>query len=163
MKKLFIDYEICNKCPECVVKCSYIMHPENNGITNLREAIAFMFVCRKCEDYPCINACPNEALKREDNLVKRANFLCVSCKSCAMACPFGTILPEFIPFIASRCDCCLGRLKEDEQSLCIGSCPYDAIKYVEEEEMKEEKNIQKLGSNLLVKVVNWLELYGVKK
>ena len=163
MKKLFIDYEVCNKCPECVVKCSYIMHPENNGITSLREEIAFLFACRRCEDYPCVNACPNGALKREDNILKRANFLCISCKSCSIACPFGTILPEVIPYLTSRCDVCVGRLKEGENPECVESCPYGAIRFVEEDQIKEEENIHKIGENIVVKVFSWLELYRIKK
>ena len=162
MKKLYIDYEICNKCPECVVKCSYVMHPENNGITSLRELVSFMFVCRRCEDYPCVNACPNGALKRQDNIIKRAKFLCISCKSCAIACPFGTILPEFIPYLVSSCDFCLNRLRE-EKPVCVDSCPYNAIKFLDEEEGKDEKHIHKLGENLIVKAVSWLELNEIKK
>ena len=58
MKKLFIDYDKLLVC-KCQLKCSYILHPENNGIINLKEQIAFLLACRKCEDYPCVNACPN--------------------------------------------------------------------------------------------------------
>ena len=162
MKKLFIDYDKCLKCSECTVKCSYIMHPENNGITSLREEIAFLFACRRCEANPCINVCPNEALKKEDGVVKRANFLCISCKSCSLACPFGTILPEIIPYLTSRCDRCLERLKENEIPECVKSCKYDAIKFVEKDEIKEEENIYEFD-NIIVKVFNWLALYGIKK
>ncbi|RKY31633.1 MAG: 4Fe-4S ferredoxin [Candidatus Omnitrophota bacterium] len=163
MKKLFIDYEICNRCSECVAKCSYIMHPENNGITSLRELISFMLVCRKCEENPCIKVCPNDALKRVEGINKRATFLCISCKSCSIACPFGTIIPEVIPFFVSKCDFCIGRLKEGENPLCVETCPHGAVKFVDEEEIKEEEDIHKIGDNLIVKAFNWLETYGFKK
>jgi len=164
MKKLLVDYEVCNRCPECVIRCSYYFHPGNNGITSLREEIAFLLVCRRCENYPCVQACPNKALKREEKIVKRSLTLCVSCKSCVLACPFGTVLPELVPYLASRCDLCLGsRSNDQERFLCVRSCPYGALQLVEEEEIKDRKNIHKIGEHLVVKAVDWLQLYGVEK
>ena len=43
------------------------------------------------------------------------------------------------------------------------SCPYGAIRFVEEDQIKEEENIHKIGENIVVKVFSWLELYGIKK
>jgi len=162
MKKLFIDYDKLLVC-KCQLKCSYILHPENNGIINLKEQIAFLLACRKCEDYPCINACPNGALKRENGINKRSNILCVSCRSCLIACPFGTILPDVIVYLTKRCDFCINRLKENEVPVCVESCNCGAIKYIEEEEIKEEKEIFKINENLIVKVYNYLFLQGIEK
>jgi len=50
-------------------------------------------------------ACPFDALERtEDGVIKRHNMRCVSCKSCALACPFGTIYQELLPFYAMDYD-----------------------------------------------------------
>lgn len=163
MKKLFVDYEICNKCPECVIRCSYVIHPANNGITDLREQIAFFFACRRCDDYPCVNACPKNALKRENGIIKRSNFLCISCKSCALACPFGTIPINILQYLTERCDVCLGsRLHEGDRFICIESCPYGALKLVDEEELNGVKNLHKIGEHIIVKAISWLEVYEIK-
>ncbi len=164
MKKLFIDYNVCSRCKDCNVKCSYHFHPENNGIISLRELVSFWVACRRCDDYPCVNSCPSNALKRETGIIKRSNFLCVSCKSCSLACPFGTIDIDWLVYLTSRCDVCTGsRLDEEERFICIKSCPYNALKIVEEEEIKGQKYIHKIGENILVKAVSWIELYEVKK
>ncbi len=163
MKKLYIDYDRFLEVPDGEIKCSYSMHPGNNGITGLREQLAFMFACRRCEDYPCVNSCPTGALKRESGLVRRSNIICISCKTCSLACPFGTILPELIPYLVSRCDACMGRLAAGEQPLCAATCSNGAIKYVEEETVKDEKNIYAMGDRIIVRVLNWLDLYGIKK
>jgi Fe-S-cluster-containing dehydrogenase component len=60
------------------------------------------------------------------------------------------IYPETIPFIISRCDYCLGRLKEDERPICLESCAHGGIKYGEFEEDKDNF-IYKISDNLLVK------------
>ncbi|MCM8822754.1 MAG: 4Fe-4S binding protein [Candidatus Omnitrophica bacterium] len=164
MKKLFVDYDICSRCERCVIRCSYIFHPENNGITSLRELIAFFFVCRRCDDYPCVNACPNNALERKDSIIKRSNFLCISCKSCALACPFGTIELDWLDYLTSMCDVCAGaRIDENERFICVKSCPYGALRIVDHDQVVEEKNVHRIGENIFVKTGDWLEIYELKK
>jgi Fe-S-cluster-containing dehydrogenase component len=151
MKKLLIDLDVCSKCEECGMLCSYLQHPGNNGITSLREFAHFAMVCRRCDDAPCVNSCPWEALEMQPyNMLKRYMMRCTSCKSCSQACPFGVIYPETIPFIISRCDFCLGRLKEDSVPICLQSCTNNGIKYGEFEENKEE-HIYKVSDHLFVK------------
>ena len=132
MKKLLIDLDICSKCEECGMLCSYIQHPGNNGIMTLREFAHFAVVCRRCDDAPCIAACPWEALELEPtNMLKRHMMRCTSCKNCSRACPFGVIYPETIPFVISRCDHCIGRLRDGEVPICLQSCAYGGIQYGE--------------------------------
>ena len=151
MKKLLIDLDVCSKCEECGMLCSYLQHPGNNGITSLREFAHFAMVCRRCDDAPCVNSCPWEALEMQPyNMLKRYMMRCTSCKSCSQACPFGVIYPETIPFIISRCDFCLGRLKEEDVPICLQSCTNNGIKYGEFEENKEE-HIYKVSDHLFVK------------
>jgi Fe-S-cluster-containing dehydrogenase component len=151
MKKLFIDLDICDKCEDCPSLCSYLEHPGNDGITCMRELAHFVVVCRRCDDAPCVASCPWEALEMQDyNALKRYMMRCTSCKSCSRGCPFGVIYPETIPFIVSRCDYCLGRLKEGESPACLHSCTHNGVKYGEFEENKEE-HIYKVSEYLVVK------------
>ena len=164
MKKLYIDYDKFLDIKEGDgPECSYKMHPGNDGITSLREEFSFLFACRRCEDFPCVNSCPNGALKREEGIIKRSGLICISCKTCSLACPFGTILPELIPYLAGRCDVCLGRLKDGEQPLCVESCKNGAVQYVEEDSIEDKTNLYRVGEHLLVRVLNWLDLYEIKK
>lgn len=163
MKKLFIDYDKFLSIPDEELQCSYKMHPTNNGILTLREEIAFLFACRRCEDYPCVNSCPTGALKREEGLIKRLNVVCISCKTCSLACPFGTILQELLPYLVSRCDICIGRLREGEEPLCVRTCKNGAVKYLDEDEIKDKTNIYTIGDRIVVRVFNWLKEYGIKK
>lgn len=152
MKRLLIDLDICSKCDECGMLCSYIQHPGNNGITSLREFGHFAVVCRRCDDAPCVASCPWEALElqKEHNMIKRYMMRCTACKSCSRACPFGVIYPETIPLVISRCDHCLGRLKAGESPICLESCGRGGIKYGEFEENKEE-GIFKASEHLLIR------------
>lgn len=166
MKRLLIDLEICEKCEECGIQCSYLQHPRNNGITSLREFAHFAVICRKCDDAPCVMSCPWKALEMQAyNMIKRYMMRCTSCKTCSRACPFGTIYPETIPFIISRCDYCLGRLPEGASPVCLASCSHGGIKYGEFEENKEER-LYKVAEYLLVKTsLKWerIEEISAKK
>jgi len=54
----------------------------------------------------------------------------VSCKSCALACPFGTIYMELLPFYSMSYDSsCRACLSADGAPLCAGSCPEGALEY----------------------------------
>ena len=154
-KRLFIDLELCRECEPCKAACSYFYHPFNNGVLYLRELAEFAVTCRKCDNAPCVASCPTDALeKQEDGIIKRYNLRCVACKTCCYACPFGTILPEVIPYAVSHCDLCIGRLDEGEVPVCIGGCEKDAIKYGEFEEDKKEHRFL-VGDYLVVHSVPW--------
>ena len=156
LKKLYIDLEALSKCKDMsACKCSYPYHARNNGVTNLLEQIMRAEVCRKCEEAPCVNACPKEALeKQEDGNLKRYSMRCTGCNSCVLACPFGAVFPEIIPYLTSQCDYCIGRLSEGEEPLCASTCPGEAVKYVEVEE-SEDENIHFIGDNLVVRAIPW--------
>jgi Fe-S-cluster-containing dehydrogenase component len=154
-KRLYIDLEACRKCKECKVACSYYYHPFNDGVQYLREIGEFAVTCRKCSEAPCVKACPSDALeKQEDGVVHRYNLRCVSCNTCSYACPFGTILPEVIPYATSRCDYCIGRLAEGEEPLCVKDCPEKAVQYGDFE--PDEKAFKFLvNEHLIVHSIPW--------
>lgn len=151
MRKLLIDLDVCSSCDECAALCSYIQHPSNSGILSLIEFAHFALVCRRCEDSPCVASCPWDALEfQKYNSLKRYMMRCTSCKSCSKACPFGVIYPETIPFVISRCDYCLGRLKEGESPICLELCTNKGIRFGEFDENKEN-DVFSISEYLLVK------------
>jgi len=69
-----------------------------------------------------------------------------------VACPFGIIFQDFIPYLDSNCDYCVGlsgRLPK-----CVTSCPHKAIEIKEVEE-DLEKNIYFVGEHLAVHTRKW--------
>lgn len=69
------------------------------GLQTIRELAVFRYSCRKCAEAPCIAACPADALERDsDGVISRAIHLCISCKSCVVICPFGTMMTDFFRF-----------------------------------------------------------------
>lgn len=145
MRKLIVEIDKCLDCPECPVECNYPYHvfTKNNGIEIIREQAAFALICRRCDEAPCVSACPTGALKKDGSdytntpMVRRANMLCTGCHSCTLVCPFGVIYPEFIPYLVSKCDLCVKRVSEGERTLCVDTCPHGALNLEDREPSKE--------------------------
>lgn len=160
-KRILIDLMKCRECEKCIVECDYSLHPKNNGVIGLHEMAVFNFTCRRCEDAPCIEVCPAEALERtSEGIVERAVNLCVSCKSCIAACPFGTLMNHFFEVRKSICDYC--HFDEHTLSLkCVDTCPHGALSFTNQEP-DEASYIFEMNKHVLVKEYAWEKIKEIK-
>lgn len=159
MKRLFVDLEKLYTCGDARAECSYYYHPKNCGITRLREIGEFLYICRKCEQAPCVAACPKEALEKEsDGIVRRYSMRCTSCKSCSLACPFGAIPIDTVPYIVSQCDVCIDRSNAQEP-ICVKTCSVEgAVKFIDIE-ASEKDDIYLIGEHIAVRAIPWKKLH----
>jgi Fe-S-cluster-containing dehydrogenase component len=166
MKKLFIDIPAFMKTGASAdsIECEYLFHQDNNnGALNLLEAAQFAVYCRQCKDAFCVSACPKDALEHLDNgTIKRYNMRCVGCKSCVLACPFGTIIPEVMNYITSKCDYCLNQIEEygNYNPVCVLTSPAGSLSIKEMEKEDADNNIFFAGEHLAVKNHNWRKKEG---
>lgn len=165
MKKILIDlekyYNLEPAATAGIAECSYYYHqvtasgaPKNNGVEKLLAKSAQYIICRQCKNADCVIACPNEALEKNNKgILQRYSMRCTSCKSCASACPFGTIYPDILSYKTSQCDYCIGRNK-DKPPLCVETCKDNILQWMDAEE-DESKNIYKVSDKLLVYSLKW--------
>jgi len=97
------------------------------------EKTAFMKAqCMHCVDPACTSACMLGALKkREKGIVSYDASLCIGCRYCQMACPFGVPTFEWskaAPKIV-KCELCRHRLVEGRLPACVEVCPRQAVIY----------------------------------
>jgi Fe-S-cluster-containing hydrogenase component 2 len=133
LKTLFIDLEKCAGCRTCETICSFYHEKEFNPaksrirILKWEEAgIDVPMVCQQCESPVCETVCPVKATSRnqETGAMLIDTDVCIGCKMCLMACPFGapSINPDTKKVI--KCDLCDG----DPQ--CVKYCPTGAVDYL---------------------------------
>jgi hydrogenase-4 component A len=92
------DPDKCTGCYTCVAACvnehekvGLVAHPR---LTVIHTATVTMPVqCRNCDDAPCEKVCPVTAITFQDHAVQINESLCIGCKMCSLACPFGAITP----------------------------------------------------------------------
>jgi Fe-S-cluster-containing dehydrogenase component len=154
--KLVIDLAKMGPQGQSSIRCSYKHHPENKGFDTVLERVRFSLICRRCESAPCVAACPRGALEKVSSggnnagVLKRANMLCTGCGTCALACPFGTIYADLMPFASSVCDLCEGRLSPGEQPLCVRTCRDGSVEY---KAVEPADDLVEVVENVVVRIV----------
>ena len=145
-----VDLNKCMACWTCVLECglAHTRGKDADGVTicqmvdNARvqvESVGTHCVpirCRQCEDPPCVKACPSGAIRKlGPNLpVVVDSDLCIGCKNCVLACPFGCIYVNGASNMIVKCDHCLGVVGPGEEPVCVQSCPADALSFVSVDE-----------------------------
>ena len=165
MKRLVIDIPafINSGASAEKIECEYFFHRKNNGQLNLLEVAEFAVYCRQCEEAFCVEACPKEALEHQENkMIKRYNMRCVGCKSCVLACPFGTIFPEVINYVTSACDFCLNQLNDNPEykPSCVKTAPGNSFSMQEIENENPKEHLFFAGNHLAVKSFSWMQKEG---
>ena len=147
--------------PDCGAQCSYPYQKPGTvaGPSWLRQAAAFEVFCRRCDDHPCVNACPFEALEQvEGGKIKRYNFRCTQCNSCMIACPFGTIVPAALVFRDAMCDLCVGR--DDPGPLCTQTCDCGAYTWedVTDETVAKDASLVIVNERMAVRTKRFVKV-----
>jgi Fe-S-cluster-containing dehydrogenase component len=159
-ERLFIDLDVCGsgRCERCDLECSYYYHAGNVGIVSVAGLATYALVCRRCEEPHCVASCPAQALeqrKDRDRLLVRHLMRCVGCRSCSHACPYGTIYPENVPYLAHICDYCLDRRTAVREPRCIASCPHGALKLLRLDAALPDRTFL-VGDHLVVHSTHWM-------
>ncbi|WP_413735635.1 DMSO/selenate family reductase complex B subunit [Sodalis sp. RH21] len=84
--------------------------------------------CNHCEDPACVKVCPSGAMhKGEDGFVVVNEDICIGCRYCHMACPYGA--PQFNEAKGhmTKCDGCHERVAVGQKPICVESCPLRAL------------------------------------
>jgi len=139
---LKIDEFSCWGCKACEVACKQehntpdgvkFIYVYEDGPKTVDGKLDFTYrvnKCRHCDDPPCAEVCPVNAIsKREDGIVILNEEECSGCASCIEACPYGSISFDDKKGVARKCNLCHFRIDNGlypacADNICLSHCIY---------------------------------------
>ncbi|HIP17501.1 MAG TPA: 4Fe-4S dicluster domain-containing protein [Methanothermococcus okinawensis] len=126
--KLILNARLCIGCGRCERVC-----PTNGMIVIDKIPIK----CMHCEDAPCYNVCPVDAIQWIGDKVVVKEDACIGCGLCIEACPFGIMRMNNNTGKVFKCHGCYMY----EEELCKEACPTGALHYREENVIEKRKKL----------------------
>jgi Fe-S-cluster-containing dehydrogenase component len=157
---LVIDLDTCVGCHACAVNCKQWnsgghaapltdfdpygpapdgvwfnrVHSFEAGEGSAGRTVHFPKSCLHCAEPACVTVCPTGASykRAEDGIVLVDEALCIGCKLCSWACPYGA--REFDPDggVMKKCTLCIDRIYNENLAevervpVCVSTCPASA-------------------------------------
>jgi Fe-S-cluster-containing dehydrogenase component len=160
---VMLNLDRCIECGSCAAAC-YYSHGAMPSVNFARSGPALLpVICRQCKNPACVDACPAEAMVRnEHGVVERLLALCIGCGSCARACPFGVLPNEPSGTPAgyqsadrlnghqiAKCDLCGDRVTggDGAEPRCVAACPTGALIF-DDPACAAERGLHPLGGRV---------------
>ncbi|QWA10532.1 dimethylsulfoxide reductase subunit B [Sodalis ligni] len=143
----YIDSSRCTGCKTCELACKDYKNLgpnvsfrriyeytggswQQDGYGYHQDVFAYYLsiACNHCEDPACVKVCPSGAMhKGDDGFVVVNEDICIGCRYCHMACPYGA--PQFNAEKGhmTKCDGCHERVAVGQKPVCVESCPLRAL------------------------------------
>ncbi len=132
---MLIDLRKCIGCHACSVACkaefdvplgetrSWVEYIEKGVYPNVGRSF-LPRLCNQCSEPQCVSVCPTGATwkREEDGIVVIDPDVCIGCKYCIQACPYGARFINPDTGAADKCDFCLHRVREGLVPSCVNTC-----------------------------------------
>jgi anaerobic dimethyl sulfoxide reductase subunit B (iron-sulfur subunit) len=150
----YYNQDNCTGCKTCQIACKDVNNLEPGALfREVREIEAGKFPdpkaffismsCNHCASPACMAVCPAGAIGKSSDtgVVFIDQNICIGCKLCVSACPYGA--PAFIEAEGKtfKCEFCAGRVEKDELPACVASCQLRVIEYGEIESLRAKYGI----------------------
>jgi len=80
--------------------------------------------CNHCAEPACLPTCPTGAIfkRKEDGIVDIDSTLCIGCRRCEAACPFGAPQFDVESNTVKKCNLCVDEIEAGRKPYCVQAC-----------------------------------------
>ncbi|MEJ1462813.1 MAG: 4Fe-4S dicluster domain-containing protein [Candidatus Sedimenticola sp. (ex Thyasira tokunagai)] len=80
--------------------------------------------CNHCSEPACLPTCPTGALfkRKADGIVDIDSTLCIGCRRCETACPFGAPQFDVTENVMKKCNLCVDEIEAGRKPYCVMAC-----------------------------------------
>ncbi|MBI4688286.1 MAG: molybdopterin-dependent oxidoreductase [Nitrospirae bacterium] len=164
---MLINLHKCTGCYACQVTCkaeyslplgSFRCKVETHKSDSYPEIKKFFLprLCNQCADAPCIRACKDDALFRNnDGVVELRENNCIGCGLCRDACPYNAIDINPDTGKSEKCDFCYQRITKGLLPVCVQSCMGKAMIFGDIHDRESEIHAELVKNKLKVLRPEW--------
>jgi anaerobic dimethyl sulfoxide reductase subunit B len=156
----YMNSSICSRCKACQIACvdqnnlqydvryrrilpyeggSWTLDPNDKTLWKPTGVFSYGVseACMHCQDPICVKVCPTGAsIKRSDGVVYIDQNICIGCRYCEWACPYGSRHFNEATGTMGKCDFCRDRIDSGKNPACVDACPMRALDYGELSELQ---------------------------
>ncbi len=109
------------------------IHSYEAGCGDESRTVNFPRSCLHCEQPQCVTVCPTGASykRAEDGIVLVNTDICIGCKLCSWACPYGAREFDEDQGVMKKCTLCIDRIyngkrcrkRIEREPACVATCP----------------------------------------
>jgi anaerobic dimethyl sulfoxide reductase subunit B (iron-sulfur subunit) len=93
--------------------------------------------CMHCEDPLCMECCPVKGIvKRDNGVVVIEDDVCIGCRYCEWACPYGATHFDEETNVMTKCNFCEDLLAKGENPACVDACVMRCLDYGELDDLR---------------------------
>jgi len=80
--------------------------------------------CNHCAEPACLPTCPTGAIfkRKSDGIVDIDSTLCIGCRRCEAACPYGAPQFDVEANIVKKCNLCVDEIEAGRKPYCVMAC-----------------------------------------
>ena len=156
----YFNQEDCIGCRTCQVACKdknnlsvgiFFRHIRSFEVGDYPNPNRYHYsqTCNHCSSPACVVNCPTGVLFiADDKTVQQDIKLCIACRRCINACPYGA--PKLLEFenVVIKCDACADLRAYGELPACVAACNMRVLEFGDREELASKHSGENLVSDL---------------